>query len=96
MIQWPCQYTEHFKTFFEVGIAGHSAGADRGHSARIQWPVILAAPCLSRYGVDATSCPIGYSVVSSRRPAEIAGVVDALIGRDMLSGRPVEAGATGY
>ena len=72
-----------------------SAGADRGHSARIQWPVILAAPCLSRYGVDATSRPVGHSVVSSRRPAEIVGVVDALIGRDMLLGRLVEAGAMG-
>jgi len=76
--------------------AQRSAGADRGHSARTQWPVIPAAPCLSRYGVDATPCPVGHSVVSSRHPAEIAGVVDALIGHDMLSGRLVEAGATGY
>ena len=72
-----------------------SASADRGHSARIQWPVIPAVPCLSRYGADATSCPVGHSMVLSRRPAEIAGVVDALIGRDMLLGRLVEAGATG-
>ena len=76
--------------------AQRSTGADRGHSARTQWPVIPAAPCLSRYGVDATPCPVGHSMVSSRRPAEIAEVVDALIGRDMLSGRLVEAGATGY
>ena len=73
-----------------------SAGADRGHSARTQWPVIPAAPCPSWYGVDATPCPVGHSVVSSRRPAEIAGVVDALMGRVALSGRLVEAGATGY
>ena len=71
------------------------ASAGRGHSARIQWPVIPAVPRLSRYGVDATSCPIGHSVVLSHRPAEITGVVDALIGRDMLSGRLVEAGAMG-
>jgi len=76
--------------------AQHSAATDRGHSARAQWPVIPAAPCLSRYGVDATPCPVGHSVVSSRRPAEIARVVDALIGRDMLSGRLVEVGAMGY
>ena len=61
------------------------ASADRGHSARIQWPVTPAVPCLSWYGANVTSCPVGHSVVSSRRPAEIAGVVDALIGRDMLS-----------
>ena len=73
-----------------------SAGSDCGHSARIQWPVIPAAPYLSWYGIDATSCPVDHSVVSSRRPAEIAGVVDALIRRDRLSGRPVEAGVKGY
>ena len=73
-----------------------SAGADRGHSTRTQWPVIPAAPCPSRYGVDATSCPVGHSAVSSRRPTEIAGVVDALMGRDALSRGLVEAGATGY
>ena len=73
-----------------------SAGADRGHSVKVQWPVIPAAPCLSRYGADATSCPVGHSAVLSRRPTEIAGVVDALMGHDMLSGRPVEAGVTGY
>ena len=72
-----------------------SAGADRGHSVRIQWPVIPAVPCLNRYGADATSCPVGHSAVSSHRPAEIAGVVDVLMGHDMLSGRPVEAEATG-
>ena len=53
-------------------------------------------PCLSWYGADATSHPIGHSTVSSRRLAEIAGVVDALMGRDALSGRLVEAGAMGY
>ena len=53
-------------------------------------------PCLSRYGADAASCPIGHSVVSSHRPAKIAGVVDALMGHDALSGRLVEAGATSY
>ena len=73
-----------------------SSGVDRGHSARTQWSIIPAAPYLSRYGADATSCPIGLSVVSSRRLAEIVGVVDALMGRDMLSGRLVEARATGY
>ena len=72
-----------------------SAGADRGNSARIQWPVIPAVPCLSRYGIDATPCPVDHSIVLSRRPAEIAGVVDALIRRDMLSRRLVKAGATG-
>ena len=70
-----------------------NASADRGHNVGIQWPVILAVPCLSRYGADATSCPVGHSVVSSRRPAEIAGVVDALMERDLLSERPAEAGA---
>ena len=73
--------------------AQRSAGAERGHSAGTQWPVIPAMP---QYGVDATPRPIVHSVVSSHRPAEIAGVVDALIGRDMLSGRLVKAGATGY
>ena len=72
------------------------ASADRGHSARIQWPVIPTVPHLSRYGADATSCPIGHSVVSSRRLAEIAGVVGTLMGRDALLGRLVVAGATGY
>jgi len=67
-------------------VAQCSAGTDRGHSIRTQWPVILTAPCLSQYGVDATPCPVGHSVVSSRRPAEIAGVVDALMGRDALLG----------
>ena len=80
----------------ELYVAQRSAGADHGHSARTQWSVIPAAPCLSRYGVDATPCPVGHSVVSSHHLAEIAGVVDALIGRDMLSGRLVEMGATGY
>ena len=73
-----------------------SVGADRGHSVRIQLPVIPIVLCLSRYGANATSCPVGHSAVSSRRPAEIVGVVDVLMGHDVLSGRPVEAGATGY
>ena len=72
-----------------------SASADRGHSATIQWPVIPAVPCLSWYGADATSRPIGHSAVSSRHPAEIAGVVDALMGHDVLSRRSVEAGGDG-
>ena len=72
-----------------------SASADRGHNVRIQLSVIPAVPCLSRYGTDATSCPVGLFAVSSHRPAEIAGVVDALMGHDVLSGRPAEAGATG-
>ena len=76
--------------------AQFSAGADRGHSVRIQLPVIPVVLCLSRYGADATSCPVGHFAVSSRRPAKIAGVVDVLMGRDTLSGGPVEAGATGY
>ena len=71
-------------------------GADRGHSTITQRPVIPAVPCPSRYGVDATPCPVGHSVVSSHRPVEIAGVVDALTGRDRLSGRLIEVGATGY
>ena len=48
------------------------------------------------YGVDATPCPVGHSVVSIHRPAEIAGVVDALMGRDALLGRLVEAGTVGH
>ena len=73
-----------------------SVGADRGHNVRTQWPVIPAAPCPSRYDVDVTSGPVGHSVVSSRRPAEIAGVVEVLMGHDVLSGGSVEAGATNY
>ena len=73
-----------------------SAGTDRGHITRAQWPVIPAAPCPGRYGVDATSCLIGHSAVLSRRPAEIVEVVGALMGHDTLSGSPVEAEATGY
>ena len=73
-----------------------SVGADRGHSVRTQWPVIPAVPCPSRYGVDATSSPVGYSVVSSCRPAEIVGVVEVLMGHDVLPGGSVKAGATDY
>ena len=76
--------------------AQRSAGPDCGHSARTQWPVIPAAPYPSRYGVDVTPCLVGRSAVSNRHPAEIAGVVDALMGRDMLSERLVEARAMGY
>ena len=35
-------------------------------------------------------------MVSSRRPAEIAGVVDALMGCDALSRSPIEVEAMGY
>ena len=72
-----------------------SAGADRGHSIGTQWSVTLAALGPGQYGVDVTSCPVGHSTVSSHHPAEIAEVVDALMGRDALSGRLVEAEATG-
>ena len=58
-------------------------------------PVTPVAPGPGQYGVDVTSRPIGHSAVSSHRPAEIAGVVDALMGRDVLSGRLVEVEATG-
>ena len=77
-------------------VAQCSAGANRGHSTGTQWPVTPAAPGPGQYGIDVTSCPVGHSTVSSRRPAEIAGVVDALMGRDALSGSPVEAEAMGY
>ena len=72
-----------------------SAGVDRGHSTGTQWPVTPAAPGPGQYGVDVTSCPIDHSTVSSHCPAEIAKVVDALMERDALSGRLVEAEATG-
>jgi len=70
-------------------------GADRGYSVRTQWPVIPAVPCPSRYGADATLGRVGHSVALSRRPAEIAGVVEALMGHDTLSGGSVEAGGDG-
>ena len=73
-----------------------SAGADRGHNTRTQWPVIPPAPCPGWYGVDATSCLVGHSTVSSHRLTEIVGVVGTLMGRDALSGNPVEAEVTGY
>ena len=73
-----------------------SVGADRGHSVRTQWPVFPAVPCPSRYGADATSGPVGHSVALSHRPAEIAGVVEVLMGHDVLSGRLAEVGATDY
>ena len=69
--------------------------ADRGYSIRTQWPVIPAVPCPSRYGADATLGRVGHSVALSRRPAEIAGVVEALMGHDTLSGGSVEAGGDG-
>jgi len=72
-----------------------SAGTEHGHSARSQWPVIPTVPYLGRYGIDVTSCLVGRSTVSSRHPANIAGVVGALMGRDALSGRLAEAEATG-
>ena len=71
-------------------------GTDRGHSVRTQWPVIPAVPYPGRYGADATSSRVGHSVALSRRPAEIAGVVEALMRHDALSGGLVEAGVTGY
>jgi len=77
-------------------VAQCSPGADRVHSTSAQWPVTPTPSCSGWYGVDMTSRPVGHSVVSSRCPAEIAGVVDALMGRDVLSGRLVEAGTTGY
>ena len=61
-----------------------------------QRSVTPAARGPGQYGVDVTSRPVGHSAVSSRRPAEIAGVVDALMGRDALSERLVEAEATDY
>ena len=79
-----------------VQCRGLERAADRGYSVRTQWPVIPAVPCPSRYGADATLGPVGHSAVSSHRPAEIAGVVGVLMGHDVLSGRPAEAGATGY
>jgi len=76
-------------------VAQCSAGADRGHSTRAQWPVIPATPYPGWYGVDVTSHLVGRSAVSGRHSADIAGVVGALMGRDALSGRLVEAEATG-
>ena len=86
------------RCYFRGGDRGtqSSVGADRGHSVRTQWPIIPAALYPNRYGVDATSGPVGHSVVSSRRPAEIAGVVEVLMGHDVLSGGSVEVGATNY
>ena len=49
----------------------------------------------NRYGADATLGRVGHSVALSRRPAEIAGVVEALMGHDTLSGGSVEAGGDG-
>ena len=72
-----------------------SVGADRGHSVRTQWPVIPAVLCPSRYDADATSGPVGHSVASSHRPAEIAGVVEVLMRHDALSGGSAEAGGDG-
>ena len=73
-----------------------STGADRGHSTRAQWPVTPTLSYPGWYGVDVTSHLVGRSAVSSRRPADIAGVVGVLMGRDAWSGGLVEAEATGY
>ena len=70
-------------------------GADRGHSGRTQWPVIPAVPCPGRYGADATSGHVGRPVALSHRAAEIAGVVEALMRHDTLSGGSAEAGGDG-
>jgi hypothetical protein len=71
-------------------------GANRGHNVRTQWPVIPAVPCPSWYGVDATSGLVDHSVVSSHRPTKIVGVVEVLMGHDVLSGGSVEARAMDY
>ena len=52
-------------------------------------------PCPGRYGADVTLGRVGHSVALSRRPAEIAGVVEALMGHDTLSGGSVKAGGDG-
>ena len=70
-------------------------GADRGHSGRTQWPVIPVVPCPGRYGADATSGRVSHPVALSHRPAEIAGVVEALMRHDELLGGSAEAGGDG-
>ena len=70
-----------------------STGAGRGHSTRAQWLVTPAPSYPGWYGVDATSCLVGHSAVSSRRPADIAGVVGALMEHDALSRILAEAEA---
>ena len=52
-------------------------------------------PGPGQYGVDVTSRLVDRSAVSSRRPADIAGVVSALMEHDALSGILAEAEATG-
>ena len=70
-------------------------GADRGHSGRTQWPVIPVVPCPGRYGADATSGRVSHPVALSHRPAEIAGVVEALMRHDELLGGSAETGGDG-
>ena len=70
-------------------------GTDRGHNVRTQWPVTPAVPCPGRYGADVTLGRVGHSVALSRHPAEIAGVVEALMRHDALSRGSVEAGGDG-
>ena len=52
-------------------------------------------PCPGRYGADATSGRVGHPVALSHRPAEIAGVVEALMRHDELLGGSAEAGGDG-
>ena len=52
-------------------------------------------PCPGRYGADATSGHVGRPVALSHRPAGIAGVVEALMRHDTLSGGSAEAGGEG-
>ena len=49
-------------------------------------------PCPGQYGTDATSGRVSHSVALNHRPAEIAGVVEALMRHDTLSGGSAEAG----
>ena len=51
--------------------------------------------CPGRYGADATSGRVGHPVALSHRPAEIAGVVEALMRHDELLGGSAEAGGDG-
>ena len=48
--------------------------------------------CPGRYGADATSGRVGHPVALSHRPAEIAGVVEALMRHDELLGGSAETG----
>ena len=51
--------------------------------------------CPGRYGADAISGRVGHPVALSHRPAEIAGVVEALMRHDKLLGGSAEAGGDG-